>query len=82
MLANDIIGFHTRSYCHAFLQCCRELMELEVDWERGAVMHDGRETWVRAYPLSIDTGAALPRGRVRGGRGVRAGAAASAAATT
>jgi trehalose 6-phosphate synthase len=56
MLANDILGFHTRSYCRAFLQCCRELMELEVDWERGAVMHDGTETWVRAYPLSIDTG--------------------------
>jgi len=56
MLANDIIGFHTRSYCHAFLQCCRELMELEVDWDRGSVIHNGRETWVRAYPLSIDTG--------------------------
>ncbi|MGZ5325251.1 MAG: alpha,alpha-trehalose-phosphate synthase (UDP-forming) [Solirubrobacterales bacterium] len=54
MLANDIIGFHTRSYCHAFLQCCRELLELEVDWERRAVIHDGRETWVRNYPLSID----------------------------
>jgi trehalose 6-phosphate synthase len=56
MLANDIIGFHTRSSGHAFLQCCRELMELEVDWERNAVVHEGRETWVRAYPLSIDTG--------------------------
>ena len=55
MLANDIIGFHTRAYCHAFLQGCRELMELEVDWERNAVLHEGRETWVRAYPLSIDT---------------------------
>ena len=29
-------------------------MELEVDYERGAVIHDGRETWVRAYPLGID----------------------------
>jgi trehalose 6-phosphate synthase len=56
MLANDIIGFHTRSSGHAFLQCCRELMELEVDWERNAVIYDGHETWVRAYPLSIDTG--------------------------
>ena len=54
LLANDIIGFHTRSYCHAFLQGCRELMELDVDWERNAVVHDGHETWVRAYPLSID----------------------------
>ena len=31
MLANDIVGFHTQAYCRNFLQCCRELMELEVD---------------------------------------------------
>jgi trehalose 6-phosphate synthase len=55
MLANDIIGFHTTAYCRNFLQCCRELMELEVDFEKNAVVHEGRETWVRAYPLSIDT---------------------------
>jgi len=54
MLANDIIGFHTTAYCRNFLQCCLELMELEVDWERGAVIHSGGETWVRAYPLGID----------------------------
>jgi trehalose 6-phosphate synthase len=55
MLSNDIIGFHTTSYCRNFLQCCRELMELEIDYERMAVIHEGREVWVRAYPLSIDT---------------------------
>ncbi|MEO8092789.1 MAG: trehalose-6-phosphate synthase, partial [bacterium] len=54
MLANDIIGFHTAAYCRNFLHCCSELMELEVDLERGAVVHSGRETWVRAYPLAID----------------------------
>jgi trehalose 6-phosphate synthase len=54
MLANDIIGFHTQAYCRNFLQCCRELLELETDYERGAVRYDGREVWVRAYPLSID----------------------------
>ncbi len=54
LLANDIIGFHTTAYCRNFFHCCRELMELEVDYERGAVLHDGRETWVRAYPLGID----------------------------
>ena len=54
LLANDIIGFHTTAYCRNFLHCCRELMELEVDYERGAVLHSGRETWVRAYPLAID----------------------------
>jgi len=54
LLANDIVGFHTRSYRHNFLQCCRDLMELEVDFERGVVYFGEREVWVRAYPLPID----------------------------
>jgi trehalose 6-phosphate synthase len=54
LLANDIIGFHTRSYRRNFLQCCRDLLDLDVDMERGVVRHDGREIWVRAYPLPID----------------------------
>jgi len=54
ILANDIIGFHTVSSCRNFLDCCRELMELEVDYTRFSVIHEDRETWVRAYPLSID----------------------------
>jgi trehalose 6-phosphate synthase len=54
VLANDIIGFHTVSSCRNFLDCCRELLELEVDYKRFSVLHEDRETWVRAYPLSID----------------------------
>jgi len=58
MLANDIIGFHTSSYCHNFLQCCRQLMGLRTDFERAAVISpDGHETWVRPYPLAIDADA-------------------------
>ncbi len=41
LLANDIIGFHTRSYRRNFLQCCRDLMDLEVDFERGVVRFGG-----------------------------------------
>ena len=54
LLANDIVGFHTRSYRRNFLQCCRDLMDLEVDMDRGVVQCDGREVWVRSYPLPID----------------------------
>ena len=54
LLANDIVGFHTRSYRRNFLQCCRDLMDLEVDMERGVVQCEGREVWVRSYPLPID----------------------------
>jgi trehalose 6-phosphate synthase len=68
LLANDIIGFHTRSYKRNFLQCCRDLLELDVDMEAGVVRFEGREVWVRAYPLPIDysaTRAVARRPRVR-----------------
>jgi trehalose 6-phosphate synthase len=57
LLANDIIGFHTRSYRRNFLQCCRDLLDLDVDFERGLVHWRDREVWVRAYPLPIDAAA-------------------------
>ena len=56
LLSNDIIGFHTTSSCRNFLACCSELLELEVDYDACTVTHEGRETWVRAYPLAIDAG--------------------------
>jgi trehalose 6-phosphate synthase len=54
ILANDIVGFHTRSYRRNFLQCCEDLMGLEVDHAGGVVKVGDREVWVRAYPLPID----------------------------
>jgi trehalose 6-phosphate synthase len=55
LLSNDIVGFHTRSYRWNFLQCCRDLMGYDMDFDGGVVWHHGgHETWVRAYPLPID----------------------------
>jgi trehalose 6-phosphate synthase len=54
LLSNDIIGFHTSSYRRNFLQCCRDLMDLDVDFEAGIVRFEDREVWVRSYPLPID----------------------------
>ena len=82
LLANDIIGFHTTAYCRNFLHCCRELMELEVDYERGAVIHDGRETWVRAYPLGDRRRAARARRRLRRRSPATRRSCCAAAATT
>ena len=53
LLANDIIGFHTRAYRRNFLLCCRELFGLDVDEQAGIVHHEGRDVWVRHYPLPI-----------------------------
>ncbi len=68
ILANDIVGFHTRSYRRSFLQCCQDLIECDVEYERGIVRVGDREVWVRAYPLPIDSGgvqAVAARPRVR-----------------
>jgi trehalose 6-phosphate synthase len=54
LLANDVIGFHLPSYVHNFLDCCRELIEFEVDYTKDVVRHEGGETDVRAYPLGVD----------------------------
>jgi trehalose 6-phosphate synthase len=54
LLSNDIIGFHTASYRRNFLQCCRDLMDLDVDFDAGVVHFEDREVWVRNYPLPID----------------------------
>ncbi len=53
VLSNDIIGFHTKSYRRNFLLCCKELCDLPVDFEAGTVEFEGREVWVRSYPLPI-----------------------------
>jgi trehalose 6-phosphate synthase len=57
ILANDIVGFHTRSYRHNFLQCCEDLTGYDVDFERSIVRVGDRDVWVRAYPLPIDSNA-------------------------
>jgi trehalose 6-phosphate synthase len=57
ILSNDIIGFHTSSYRRNFLQCCRDLLDLDVDMDEGIVDCEGRQVWVRNYPLPIDAGA-------------------------
>lgn len=54
LLANDIVAFHTRSYARNFLLCCEELLDLRVDYDRRQVRWEGREVWVRSYPISVN----------------------------
>ena len=82
LLANDIIGFHTRSYRRNFLQCCRDLMDLDVDFDAGVVHVDGREVWVRAYPLPIDCEATQQVAAPDARAGVRGASCCAGGATT
>ncbi len=54
LLANDIVAFHTRSYARNFMRSVEELLGIPVDTRRSVVRWDGREVWVRSYPISIN----------------------------
>jgi trehalose 6-phosphate synthase len=54
LLNCDIVGLHTDRYVRAFLHCCNELTEGEVDFATRSVRFQGRDVQVRAYPISVD----------------------------
>jgi trehalose 6-phosphate synthase len=54
LLSADVVAFHTRRYARNFTRSVAEVLGDEVDEESGSIKHDGREVWVRAYPISID----------------------------
>ena len=54
LLACDVVGFHVEEYVREFLAFCEALPDATVDWRRRCVRRDGRETLVRAYPISVD----------------------------
>ena len=53
MLGAELIGFHVAAWVEGFLDCC-ELIGANVDRKTGSVEHEGRRTWVREYPITID----------------------------
>ncbi|MEA2451909.1 MAG: hypothetical protein QOG04_619 [Actinomycetota bacterium] len=53
MLGADLLGFHVGPWVEGFFGCCEDAGAV-VDRAKGAVDHDGRRTWVRAYPIPID----------------------------
>ncbi|MCG2740441.1 MAG: trehalose-6-phosphate synthase [Syntrophaceae bacterium] len=54
MLCCDLIGFHVQNNCNNFLDTANRLMESRVDTEKFSVVRSGRETLIRAFPISID----------------------------
>ena len=53
MLGADLLGFHVPAWCDGFIRCC-EKVGATVDYDEGYVDHDGRRTWIRAYPIPTD----------------------------
>ncbi|MDD5044197.1 MAG: trehalose-6-phosphate synthase [Candidatus Omnitrophica bacterium] len=54
MLACDLIGFHVQSHCNNFLETANRLLESRVDTEKFSIVRFGKETFVRAFPISVN----------------------------
>lgn len=54
MLGADLVGFHVSDWMNGFFESCREV-GADVDETRGLVTHRGRRSWVREYPIPIDS---------------------------
>jgi trehalose 6-phosphate synthase len=53
LCAYDVIGFHTRGYQQAFLDCAREMLGLIAD-DDGCLMYEGRRVQSIVDPIGID----------------------------
>lgn len=55
MLGADLLGFHTRRWADAFLDCVSDTLDLTVDGE-AVTMPDGRTVRTGVFPLGVDAG--------------------------
>jgi alpha,alpha-trehalose-phosphate synthase [UDP-forming] len=54
MLGNDLMGFHTQSFCNNFIESVERSLEARTDRERSAIIRQGNTTIVQPFPISVD----------------------------
>jgi len=54
LLANDVVGFHTRRWRLNFVRTSEDVVDAEFDPDAGVLRHGARETRVVAHPIAID----------------------------
>jgi trehalose 6-phosphate synthase len=54
LLANDLVGFHTRAHATNFLDSVAAELEARVDHGLLAVERAGHRTWVGDFPIGVD----------------------------
>jgi trehalose 6-phosphate synthase len=54
LLANDVVGFHTRRWRDNFLASAAAIVGADADPESAVVDHDGHRTLATAHPISVD----------------------------
>lgn len=54
LLANDLIGFQIPLFARNFMECVRECLEADIDYQRRTVTYRGHTTRLEALPISVD----------------------------
>ncbi len=54
LLGNDLIGFQIPLFVKNFMDCVKECLDAEVDYNRAVVVYNGHSTRLKAFPISID----------------------------
>lgn len=54
MLGSTILGFHTRHHCRNFMETVDRQLEARIEPEHDTIFHEGKETLIENYPISID----------------------------
>jgi trehalose 6-phosphate synthase len=54
LLANDVVGFHTRRWRRNFMRAAEDVVGATPDWAVDAVGYEGRRIPVTAAPISVD----------------------------
>ena len=55
LLGADLIGFHVQAHCNNFLDSVDRVLEARVDWEHFSVSRNDHESYVRPFPISVDS---------------------------
>jgi alpha,alpha-trehalose-phosphate synthase [UDP-forming] len=54
MLGNDLMGFHTRSFCRNFMASIESGTGVKTDRRKMIVTHKGGKTIINPFPISVD----------------------------
>ncbi|MDP9285427.1 MAG: trehalose-6-phosphate synthase [Actinomycetota bacterium] len=54
VLANDVVGFHTRRWRRNFMRAAEDIVGAVPDWAHDALGYEGRRLAVTAAPISVD----------------------------
>ncbi len=54
LLANDLIGFQIPLFVKNFMNCAREGLNADIDYESASVFYNGHSTRLESFPISVD----------------------------